>query len=317
MRSEPGGSTTWEAYCQGLEEMGPLCPNLVVVDASRSSVPDRGFVALCPDRFFPAGVSEQDLVLTAAGLALGGKTVFASSCAPFLVGRAYDQIRSAVAIPDLPVCLVTTRGGVTAGQDGADHQMVEDLAVMRVLPHMSVLVPADGTSTRGLVRRLSRLEGPAYLRLGLCPLPSLYGPQDGEFHPGGARLLTQGDGVTLCACGIMVHEALKAARILQRQGIEAEVIDCYSVKPLPEQTILASVRRTGCCVVAEEHSRIGGLGSAVAECLGREYPVPLRFVAVEDRFGQSGMPEELQEYYGLTFRQIVGGAVQVWAMRRR
>ena len=317
MPEEPKACSTWEAYEAGLAEWGPLCPDLVVVDANRTVRPDRGFGALCPDRFFPAGVSEQDLVLTAAGLALGGKRVFASSTAPFLVGRAFDQIRSAVAIPNLPVRLVTTRGGITAGQDGASHQMVEDLAVMRVLPHMAVLVPADGVSTRGLLGHLAQAGGPAYLRLAPCVVPPLYPQGDGGFHPGGARLLAQGDGVTLCACGIMVHETLKAARILQRQGIEADVIDCYSVKPLPEQTILASVRRTGCCVVAEEHSRVGGLGSAVAECLGRGFPVPLRFVAVEDRFGQSGMPEELLEYYGLTYRQVVGAAFQVWALRRR
>jgi transketolase len=182
---------------------------------------------------------------------------------------------------------------------------------------MTVLVPADYVSAYHLILGLAEAPGPTYLRLGGTPVPSVYVEADEDFAPGGARLLREGNGVTLCACGIMVREALAAAEILSRQGIEADVVDCYSLKPLPEQILVASVRRTGCCVVCEEHSRIGGLCGALAERFSVNYPVPMRFVAVEDRFGQSGRSDELQEYYGLTQERIVGAAAQAWALRRR
>ncbi len=305
-----------DAYGPALLELGRLHPELVVLDGDKNPQGTAPFAEAFPDRYFRSGVSEQGLVLTAAGLAIEGRTVFVGSFASHLVGRAYDQIRTAVAIPNLPVHLVATRGGITAG-DGASGQMIEDFALMRALPQMAILAPADYGSAFAMILALGEHRGPSYLRLGSVPLPALYAEGDRDFAPGGARLLREGGGVTLCACGIMVREALRAAEILSRQGIEADVIDCYGIKPLPEQTLIASIRRTGCCVVCEEHSRIGGLGGAIAERSVRNDPVPIRFVAVEDRFGQSGRPEEIQEYYGLTHERIVGAAAQVWALRRR
>jgi transketolase len=195
--------------------------------------------------------------------------------------------------------------------------MNQDVALMRSLPGMSVLVPSDYPSSSFMAGIACGHPGPVYLRLGRDEIPDIGILDESEMRIGGGRALAEGDGVTICACGIMVHEAMKAAAILSQQGINAEVIDCFSLKPLPSQLILASLRRTGCCVVAEEHNIIGGLGEAVAALSASENPVPVRCVAVSDRYGQSGTPSELQEYYGLTFREIVGESAQVWSMRRR
>jgi transketolase len=306
----------WHGYEEALCRSALDVPHLVVVD-SREGTLGGEFRDRFPHRFFVAGTSEQEVVLTAAGLALGGKKVFASWSSPFLVGRSYDLIRSAIAIPALSVVLVSPFGWLDRGPSGAHHQLVEDLGLMTAMPGMPVLVPSDGVSARCLIERLARSEGPAYVRLTAGNVPGVYQDDDGDFPLGGARFLTRGDGVTICACGIMVHEALKAARVLSSQGIEAEVIDCYSVRPLAEQVVLSSVRRTGCCVVAEEHSLHGGLGSAVCQCLSSRYPVPVGMVCADDRFGQSGSPEELREFYGLTAGRIVSSAVQVFSMRRR
>jgi transketolase len=233
------------------------------------------------------------------------------------VFQAYDAIRSAIAIPSLPVSFLLARAGITGGKDGALSQVLEDLAFLRALPNVSILVPSDGLSAGQLLREAVRGSGPFFLRFCPFPLPVLTRHDSSPCQPGVASILREGDGVTLCACGTMVHEALKASAILSQQGIEAEVIDCYSIKPLPAQAIIASVRRTGCCVVAEEHSATGGLGSAIAELVCQSSPVPVKFVSVQDRFGQSGGAEELLEYYGLSFKEILSAASQAWTMRRR
>ena len=262
-------------------------------------------------------VSEQDTVLTAAGVALGGFTVYIDTPhSPLLIARAYEQIRSAVAVANLKVMISSVHDGDSFYRDGAVRQMFEDFALMRAIPNMIVLAPSDYRSAYALVRALAKREGPAYIRLSRHECEDMYG-EDDEFHPGGAMLVREGNGVTICANGMMVQEALTASEILRQQGIEAEIIDCYSIEPLPEQMLLASVRRTGCCVVAEKHIETGGLFGAVAECLGREYTVPVRGVAMSGGFGQSGLAGELNEYYGLTYKEIVHNVVQVWAMRRR
>lgn len=315
--ADPHLRSPFEAYGPTLIELGKRNEAIVVLNAEKTLSPSiEAFSSLFPERYFPVGVSEQDLVLTAAGLALESRRVFVTSAAPLLVERAYEQIRSAIAISSLPVCLVATHGGITTGE-GAPQQMIEDLALMRVLPNMSVLVPCDYVSAAVLIRKVIEGESPAYLRLGMLRHAFLYKEEDDDFHPGGGRILLEGKSVTIIACGIMVHEALSAAKILAQQGIDAEVIDCYSIKPFPEQLVLSSVHRTGCCVVAEEHNRMGGLCGAVAECLVQRFPIPVRFVALDDQFGQSGSACELQEYYGLTYQSIVGAAAQVWPLRRR
>ena len=306
-----------DAVAEALIHLCETDDRIVVLNADISSyVGLHDFASRFPERTYNLGVAEQDLVLTAAGMALAGKIPYAVSYASFLAGRAYDAMRNAVAMPNLPVRFVAVCAGITAGEEGAAYQALEDIALMRALPKMTVLVPADFQSTRRLLLNSLSWNGPLYIRLGCIPLPQLYGTDDG-FPIGGGRLLREGKSVTICACGIMVHEAMKAAAVLARQGIEAEVIDCYSIKPLPVMLIQSSLRRTGCCVVAEEHNIIGGLGSAVAEIAATTCPIPIRFVGVEDRFGQSGSPEELQEYYALTHQHIVSAAAQVWPLRRR
>jgi transketolase len=310
--------STRDAFGEALMDLGHRKNDIVVLDADlASSTRTEMFLGHFKDRFFNMGVSEQDLVQVAAGMALCGKVPFACSFAAFLVTRAYDQIRTTVAMPGLPVKLVGTHGGITVGEDGITHQMTEDIGLMRSLPNMNVLVAADAEAARELTFLAAQIEGPVYLRLGREPVPEVYAKGKSRFEAGGGQLLKEGDGVTFCTCGIMVHEALRAAEILEKQGIRAEVIDCYSVKPLPRQLILSSLRRTGCCVVAEEHNVIGGLSEAIARLSATEFPVPMRFVAVNDKYGQSGTPRELQEYYGLTYREVVSATAQVWALRRR
>lgn len=268
-------------------------------------------------------LAEQGLVLTAAGMAFGGRRVVVASCASFLAGRAYDQIRSAVALPSLSVCLVGCDAGFGSGYAGGARQMFEDIALMRSLPNMKVLVPSDVRSTVALLREAVGRGGPAYVRLGgVVPgteeaSPHLPPEEDARMRLGGMRVLRRGADITLCACGIMVQEALRAADILAQQDIEAEVIDCYSLAPFPARPLLSSIQRTGCCVTAEEHFLTGGLFETVAGLAAREYPIPVQPVAVEIGFGQSGAPQDLKEYYGLTAAQIVSAAVLAWTRRRR
>ena len=268
-------------------------------------------------------LAEQGLVLTAAGMAFGGRRVVVASCASFLAGRAYDQIRSAVALPSLSVCLVGCDAGFGPGYTGGARQMFEDIALMRSLPNMKVLVPSDVRSTVALLREAVGRGGPAYVRLGgVVPgteeaSPHLPPEEDARMRLGGMRVLRRGADITLCACGIMVQEALRAADILAQQDIGAEVIDCYCLAPFPARPLLSSIQRTGCCVTAEEHFLPGGLFETVAGLAAREYPIPVQPVAVEIGFGQSGAPQDLKEYYGLTAAQIVSAAVLAWTRRRR
>jgi len=315
MNSQEAAHSSYYGYIEALGLIEKENPNAVILESLK---PANSEGAGESARRLRVGLAEQDLALVASGLALGGKTVFVSApVSPVFAGRAYEQIRAAVAISNLKVVLSSVQDGLLLDQDGAVRQMNEDLALMRVLPNMSVIVPADRTAARELAFALARNDGPAYMRLSYAGDDGIYEEGDRDFHIGGARLLTEGDGVTICACGIMVGEAVKARNVLAQQGIVAEILDCYSIKPFPEQTLLASVRRTGCCVTAEKHSGCGGLYGTVAECLSRSYSVPVRGVASRDSFGQSGTPLELQEYYGLTHREIVHNVVQVWAMRRR
>ncbi len=310
--------STRDAYGQALLDLAGSGLNVLAVDGDVGSATRAArFAAEYPGCCFNVGMAEQNMILTAAGMALEGENVYVSSYGSFLVGRGYEQIRSAVAIPGLPVKIVGSCCGVTVGEDGAAHQMLEDLALMRVLPNMTVLAPADYTSALALLRGAADSRGPVYIRLGRAPAPDIYEEGDRDFTPGGGRILREGSGVTLCCCGIMVSEALSAAAVLTSQNISAEVIDCYSVSPIPSQMILDSFHRTGCCVTAEEHFSRGGLGEAVAALAGDCYPIPVKQVAVFDKFGQSGSPAELQEYYGLTASQIVSAAMQSWVMRRR
>ncbi len=305
----------WDALDEALSSLGATHANVVLVDSEEGVAP--GFKTQYPERTYWLELSEPNRVLAAAGMALEGKTVFLASTQFFPATHLYTRIRSALAVPQLSVRVVSAHDSPAYARSGANRQIVEDIGLMRLIPNMAVFAPGDHTSAKALLRLLADVPGPAYIRLSQMKIPPLYEPHDDDFSIGGARLLREGDGVTICACGIMVHEVLKAANILSQQGIDAEVIDCYSIKPFPEQVLLSSARRTGCCVVAEMNGQVEGLGGAVADCLSANYPIPVGTVSMGDHFGQSGTFAELQEYYGLTHREIVGKVAQVWARRRR
>jgi len=273
---------------------------IVAVDADLTgSTTTNKFAAANPEyakRLFNCGIAEQNMVDVAAGLSLAGNVAFTGSFAVFGTGRAYDQIRNTVCYSNLNVKICPTHAGISVGPDGGSHQMVEDIALMRVLPNMRVIVPADYASTAAALRIAAETPGPVYVRMGRENVPCLYA-NDSQFALGRAVVLREGTDATIVACGLEVVEALKAAESLAQQGIEVEVIDAFSVKPLDVETISASVAKTGCVVVAEEHSVIGGLGSAVAEALAQGNPVPIQFVGMDDSFGKSGAYAELSTYF--------------------
>jgi len=295
------GATLIELVDEGRDD-------IVVLDADLAKATTTvKFKAAHPERFFDFGIAEQNMIGTAAGLAAGGKTPFASSFAVFATGRAYDQVRNSVCYANLGVKIAATHAGVTVGPDGGSHQMVEDIALMRVLPNMQVLVPSDFTAACAAVRIAANTPGPFYVRLGRPAVPTLYEAAF-EFALGRAYVLREGSDVTLAACGVMVARALQAAELLAAEGISAEVIDVMSLKPLDDATILASARKTGAVVTCEEHSIIGGLGSAVATALALEAPTPMELVGVRDVFGTSGEADELLAYFGLTGADIADAA---------
>ncbi|MGE5557175.1 MAG: transketolase family protein [Bacillota bacterium] len=295
---------TRDAYGKTLVELGRENSNIVVLDADLSkSTKTEGFAKQYPDRFFQMGIAEQDLMATAAGLAAVGKIPFASTFAVFAAGRAFDQIRNSIGYPNLNVKIAATHAGITVGEDGGSHQSVEDIALMRVIPNMVVIAPADGVEASQAVRAAAAHRGPVYLRLGRLAVPTVF-DENYSFRIGRAARLREGKDVAVAACGIMVKAALDAAEMLQAEGISARVIDCATIKPLDRQELIAAARETGSVVAAEEHSVVGGLGGAIAELLGKEYPAPMEFVGLQDVFGQSGTPEELLKAYKLTARDI-------------
>jgi transketolase len=302
---------TREALGATLVELVSEGVDIVVVEADLSkSTTTNKLADAYPDRFFNVGIAEANMTDVAAGLAVAGKVAFTGSFAVFGTGRAYDQIRNTICYSGLNVKLTPTHAGITVGPDGGSHQMIEDLALMRVLPGMRVLVPADFNAAKAAIRCAATNPGPFYVRLGRATLPEVY-PEGTEWELGRANVLRGGTDVTLAACGVMVAEALAAAEILAADGIEAEVIDVATIKPLDVGTLVKSAKKTGAVVACEEHSIIGGLGSAVAEALGENAPVPLRRVGVKDVFGTSGDPDELMAHFGLTAADIVSAAKEI------
>lgn len=303
---------TREAYGAALVELGKKNRDVVVLDADLSkSTKTADFGKAFPERFFDMGIAEQNMMGTAAGFAAAGKTPFASSFAVFATGRVYDQIRNSIAYPRLNVKIGATHAGITVGEDGASHQAVEDIAMMRCLPNMTVFVPADAMETRAAVLAAAEIDGPVYIRLGRSGVPVLHDESSFNFEPGRAIVLREGKDAAVVACGIMVSAALEAAEILAGEGISVLVLDMHTIKPLDEQALVEAARTTGAVVTAEEHSILGGLGGAVAEALSEHYPVPVLRVGVRDTFGESGKPQELLEKYGLTAAGIVGAVKQV------
>ncbi len=295
---------TRNAYGKALVELGKVNENIVVLDADLAkSTKTIDFKKSFPARFFDMGIAEQNLMGTAAGFAAAGKIPFASTFAIFATGRAFEQIRNSIAYPRLNVKIAATHAGLTVGEDGASHQAVLDLALMRAMPNMTVFVPADATEAAKMTLAAAEIEGPVYLRLGRSNVPVLYA-EDYSFVPGKASVLRQGKDVAILACGIMVAEALAAAEELEKEGISARVLNISTLKPLDTEAILKAARETKALVTAEEHSIIGGLGSAVAEVLAENEPTPLVRVGVKDTFGESGKAPELLEKYGLTAGHI-------------
>ncbi|MEW5921947.1 MAG: transketolase family protein [Bacillota bacterium] len=298
-------TATREAYGQALVELGRRYSEVVVLDADLSkSTRTALFAGEFPLRFFNLGISEADMMGTAAGLAASGYIPFASTFGVFATGRVYDQIRNSIAYPRLNVKIVATHTGITVGEDGASHQALEDIALMRVLPNMTVVAPADGYQTAQAVKAIAAYNGPVYLRLGRPKVPRVI-PPELPFTLGKAQLLRPGRDLTLVAAGIMVGIALEAAALLQAEGLEAAVLNMHTIKPLDGDLLLQQAMRTGAVVTAEEHSIIGGLGGAVAELLGESYPVPVLRAGIRDIFGQSGTPEALMQKYGLTAQALV------------
>jgi len=308
---------TREAYGQALAEFGEIYKNIVVLDADLSkSTRTEIFKKKFPERFFNIGIAEQDLMATAAGFATCGKIPFASTFAVFAAGRAYDQVRNSIGYPHLNVKIGASHAGVSIGEDGASHQMLEDIALMRVIPGMVVLSPADATSTYECVRLAIEHEGPVYIRLGRLGVEEIYKKGELKLTLGKGIVFQKGKDVGILATGLMVHEAIKAAKMLQDEGVSVYLVDMPCIKPIDVDLILDVAKTTGCIVTAEEHNILGGFGSAVSEVLAQNYPVPVKMVGVNDEFGRSGKPEDVLKYYKLTAEEIVNKAKEVMKMKK-
>ena len=300
--------STRDAYGETLVRLGKLHPDIVVLDSDLSaSTRTALFAKEFPDRFFNFGVAEANMISTAAGLAASGKIPFASSFAIFETGRAWEQIRQSVCYPRMNVKLVASHGGVTVGEDGGSHISIEDVALMRILPHMTVIVPADAYETERAVEEAAFHEGPVFIRLSREKFPVCFS-ESCSFQIGKAPRLREGRDLTIIAAGLMVSRSLVASEILSQEGIEARVVNCSTIKPLDEEEILAAARETGAILTAEEHSVIGGLGSAIAEFLMEREPVPLMRIGIPDCFGISGRPAQLLERFGLTAENVAKSA---------
>ena len=303
------GTATRAAYGHVLKTEVYKNPNVVVLEADLgNATKSNAFKEVAPERYFNMGISEQDLIGTAAGFAAAGKIPLASTFAVFATGRAFEQVRNSVCYPKLNVKICATHAGLTVGADGGSHQAIEDISLMRTLPNMTVINPADAKEAEAAVLAAIDYQGPVYIRLGRAETKDIH-DDSYHFEWGKAEVLRQGADVSIFATGIMTAKALDAAETLAKQGIQAEVINVHTIKPLDEETVIASAKKTGKVVTAEEHSIIGGLGSAVAEVLARQCPTKQAFVGVQDSFGESGSPNDLLEKYGLTAEAIVKAAV--------
>lgn len=301
-----GQKDTRSGFGQGLLELGRENTSVVALCADLTgSLKMEGFQAEFPDRFFQAGISEANMIGVAAGLTIGGQIPFTGTFANFSTARVYDQIRQSVAYSGKNVKICASHAGLTLGEDGATHQSLEDIGMMRMLPHMTVVVPCDYNQTRLATKAVAAHHGPVYLRFGR-PKWDIFTPaEDPTFELGKAQVLSEGTDVSLIACGHLVWLSLKAAEQLAAEGISVEVINMHTIKPLDEAAILATAAKTRCVVTAEEHMRNGGLGDAVAQVLSRHQPTPQEYVAVDDTFGESGEPMELLKKYGLDTEDIV------------
>ena len=306
---------TRSGFGAGLLELGKRDPNVVALCADLTgSLKMDAFAKAFPERFYQMGVAEANMMGVAAGLTIGGKVPFTGTFANFSTGRVYDQIRQSIAYAGKNVKICASHAGLTLGEDGATHQILEDIGLMKMLPGMTVIVPCDFNQTKQATIAIGAHEGPVYLRFGRPKWP-VFIPADMPFEIGKAQVLVEGTDVSLFACGHLVWRALQAAEELAAAGIRAEVINVQTIKPLDEATVLASVRKTGCAVSCEEHNRFGGLGDSIAQLLALKQPKPMEFVAVNDTFGESGTPDQLLKKYGLDVPDIVAAAER--ALKRK
>jgi transketolase len=304
-------------YGDGLVALGNDDPNVVVLgaDLTSSLCADR-FQKKFPDRFIQIGIAEQDMMGVAAGLSLVGKIPFVSTYGVFCTGRAWDQLRTTVAYAKLNVKIGSGHGGISVGPDGATHQALEDIAITRTIPNMTVIVPADYHETLKATIASARIDGPVMIRFGREKVPVITTPHT-PFEIGKAEIYRDGEDVSIIACGVMVYQALMAAEKLAGEGISAQVINCHTVKPIDKETILAAARKTGAVVTAEEHQVMGGFGSAVTEVISQNYPVPVKMVGIQDSFGESGKPDDLMEKYNLLDSDVVNAVRDVLEIKRR
>jgi transketolase len=309
------------AYGDSLVELGKDDPRIVCVGGDTTdSLKTKKFGDKFPERMFNVGIAEANLVSVAAGLAIAGKIAFASTYAAFIPGRCVDQIRNAICYPYLDVKLVVSHGGLTVGPDGASHQQIEDIASMRAIPNMRVLIPSDAVAVKHLIRAMVNTPGPFYMRLARPSSEVIYADNAGSFEIGKGNVLHDGSDVTIVACGLLVGRALDAAKMLREKGISCRVIDMFSIKPIDKDLISKCARETGAIVTAEEHNVIGGLGGATSEVVCETYPVPVRRVGVNDTFGESARDEEIEtllEQYGLTAAEISKAALEVRSRSRK
>ncbi len=306
---------TREAYGNALAELGEKY-DFVVLDADLAAATKTGvFRKKFPERHFECGIAEGNMMVVAAGIASTGVIPFVSTFAMFAAGRAFEQVRNGIGYPHLNVKIGATHAGISVGEDGATHQCNEDIATMRTIPGMTIINPADAVEARACVEAAILHNGPVYMRFGRLAIPTLYG-DDYKFELGKGVMMSEGKDVTIVATGLMVHKALEAKELLKNEGIDAEVINIHTIKPLDRDMVIASAKKTGCVVTAEEHNIIGGLGSAVAEALSETCPVPVLRVGVEDQFGRSGKVPPLLELYGLTAENIVAKAKASIALKK-
>ena len=305
-----GSKDTRSGFGEAMHELGKENPGIVALCADLTpSMKLEAFAKDFPDRFIQVGIAEANMICIAAGLAIGGKIPFTATFANFSTGRVYDQIRQSVAYSNKNVKICASHAGITLGEDGATHQNLEDLGMMRMLPNMTVINPCDFSQTKAATIAIAEFIGPVYLRFGRPKVPNF--TMGEKFEIGKALVLNEGKDVSIFATGHLVWKALEACRLLEEQGISSEVINIHTIKPLDNEAILASVRKTGCAVTAEEHERNGGLGDSIAQLLARKFPAPVEMVAVNDMFGESGTPDELMTKFGLDTADVVSAVKAV------
>ncbi len=306
---------TRSGFGAGLAELGKTNPEVVALCADLTgSLKMDAFAKEFPDRFFQVGIAEANMIGMAAGMTIGGKIPFTGTFANFSTGRVYDQIRQSVAYSQKNVKICASHAGLTLGEDGATHQILEDIGLMKMLPHMTVINPCDYNQTKAATIAIAKHEGPVYLRFGRPAVPN-FTPADQEFVIGKAVMLNEGKDVSIFATGHLVWKAIEAGQQLASMGISAEIINIHTIKPLDEAAVLASVRKTKCVVTAEEHQRNGGLGDSIAQVLATHHPAPIEMVAVNDSFGESGTPDQLMKKYGLDTPDIIAAVQKVMSRR--